>query len=97
MSPKLIPLYPKTAYASLKTIMTKKHEMVSETRRPSGPLTWLMEHAAGVVAVLVSIVGRIPFHKRFLDFVIVDSGANRELKVLLSDRIPELVDHHDGQ
>ena len=60
-------------------------------------LAWLLEHAASVVAVLVAVVGRIAFWKELLDFVVVDSGANRKFQILLSDRVPELVNHHDGQ
>jgi len=100
MSPKLNPFYPKPAYASLKTTRIRRRVDILDTRGTSVnrcPLTWLVEHAAGVIAVLISVVGGIGLHKGFLDFVVVDSGANRELQILLSDRIPELVDHHDSQ
>ena len=58
------------------------------------PLTRLMEHATGIIAVLVAVVRSVGFHQRLLDVPIVDSGADGELQILLCDGVPVLVDHH---
>ena len=52
------------------------------------PLSW--EHARGVLAVLVLICVVVVLHQLLFDIPVALPGTDRELEVLLCDRVPEL-------